>query len=76
MSLIKRRLSTIIGTFTKTLNELDAFCNEQDKRKDIAISNRLRLLELDAVQANIIADSRKQYSQALSVRNKIAALIE
>lgn len=76
MALIKRNLASIIGTFSKTLAELDAFVTEQEKRKVVAANNVAKLSELIDVQADISADATKQIGSALKVRRNIAALIE
>lgn len=76
MAIIKRNLKSILGSFNKTMAELDAFGAEQDKRRETARNNMQRLAQLEATQHDIVADANKQIAQALAVRNKIAALIE
>lgn len=76
MALIKRTLSGITASFTKTLNELDLFISEQQKRQAIADGNIIKLADLADVQNSIHTDASEQIRQAVKVKSKIAALIE
>lgn len=75
MALIKRNLNTILGAFTKPLAELDAFIEEQQKRRDIAADNIVKLDGMKQTQADIVSDTYEQQTKARNVRSKLTDLI-